>query len=727
MPHLTDRDRREMAERKEMRHKKKRKKQNAARSKTQKKNWRSRSATEREEHRLKIQESQRKRLHGSDEVSDSPATQELAHRELCRRHLLPYIKRFNPDYLAGWVHKDICHRFEKFFHLIQQRQSPRMMLMVPPRHGKSTISSMEFPSWALGNDPNLEIIASSYAIDLPRGFSRQVRDRIQHEPEYNLIFPETQLATDSRGLEEWRLQRPLKGRFQAVGVGGPITGKGADCFPAGTMISTPQGPRQIQTLEAGDEVWSYDFEKQENFVSYVEASREKTATDFVTLKTVAGTQLRATNDHRVYSLIRGWVKAEDVYEGETLVIEVGIDSVAEKMYRRYVDGGEPVYDIQVARGHCFFAEEILVHNCFIIDDPVKNREEADSLVIQESTWKWYTSTAYTRLSPGGGIIVVLTRWSEQDLGGKVVDNARKSGEEWDIIRYPALAEDVEYYDTRKKLIHVGPLPEDLPDNRRPDYKPLRNQGDALHPARYDEKALKRIRETVGPRDWSALYQQRPVPEQGDYIKSKWFRYYTPLSYDGMKHVQAWDLAIGKNDQNNYTVGVTLAIDWDGRVHVRDVVRGRWGTYEIAEHVLRKHIEYDSQLVGIEHGHIFLAVEEDLRKLEKKYRIRPTYDDTLKPIHDKHVRARPMQGMFQGGDIIFPEDAQSRWPWLIEELLKFPALGRDDGFDAMAWGCRMLPNITPPKRGPHANKQKSWKEQLKQYRTGAGSGGNHLLA
>jgi len=589
---LTDKDRKDMAARKEMRRKKKRKKQSKKCSETLKKTWKNMSAYEREQRRLANQEAKRQQYHGEREVSDSPATQELANRELCRRHLLPYVKRFNPEYEAGWVHKDICHRLERFYHLVKQRQSPRVMLMVPPRHGKSTLSSIEFPSWALGNDPNIEIILASYALSLASDFSRQVRDRVQHEAEYKLVFPETRIASNSRGVEEWRLQRPCKGRFQAAGVGGPITGKGADIF--------------------------------------------------------------------------------------------------------------------------------------IIDDPVKNREEADSLIVQESTWRWYTSTAYTRLSPGGGIVMIMTRWHEQDLGGKAIDNARKSGEEWDIIRYSAEAEDVEFYDTRYKQIHIGPLQNDLPTERKKDFKPLRNKGDSLHPARYDQKSLKRIKETVGPRDWSALYQQRPVAEEGDYIKKKWFRFYTPYNYDGMKHIQAWDLAIGKNDQNNYTVGITIALDWDGRVHIRDAVRGRWGTYEIAEQVLRKHIEFSSDLVGIEHGHIFLAVEEDLRKLEKKYRIRPTYDDSLKPIQDKWVRGRPMQGMFQGGDIVFPEDAESRWPWLIEELLKFPALGRDDGFDALAWACRMLPNVVLPKRGPHTNKPKSWKDDLKKYRMGANSG-SHLLA
>lgn len=589
MPQLTERDKKEMAERKARRAKKEKRRMGKQGAKNLAKTRKQSSTYEEEERQQRRVEHGRKKI--EMEAADSPAMQELASRELAKRHLLPYVQMFNPDYLAGWVHKDISNRLERFYSLVKKQKSPRIILMVPPRHGKSTLSSKEFPSWVFGNDPNVEIILASYALPLASGFSREVRDRIQYEPQYHTLFPNTKIASDSRGVEEWRLQRPNKGRFQAAGVGGPITGKGADIF--------------------------------------------------------------------------------------------------------------------------------------IIDDPVKNREEADSLLVQQSTWNWYTSTAYTRLSPGGGMLIILTRWHEQDLGGKAIDNARKTGEEWDIIRYSALAEDVEYYDTRKRIIHVGPIDE-YPKKRREEFKKLRDEGDPLHPARYDTKALLRIKETAGPRDWSALYQQRPVAEEGDYIKKKWLNFSTPIAYDGMKHIQAWDLAIGQKEHNNYSVGITGAIDWDGRIHIRDVIRGRWSTSEIAERVLRKHVEYDSVLVGIEHGHIFLAVEEDLKKLEAQYRIRPTYDDTLKPIHDKAVRARPMQGMIQRGDMVFPEDAMARWPWLFEELFKFPALGRDDGFDTLAWLARMYSNVSLPKRGPHIKKEKSWKSNLRQYREGAGAG-HHLLA
>lgn len=1057
MPILTDKDREEMAKRKEMRRKRQVRKRTKASTEAKRKIAKKMTQYEKEERTRRRSEAHRKER----DVPINPATQELANRELAKRHLLPYVKMFNPDYQAGWVHKDICNRLERFFSLIKKKQSPRVMLMVPPRHGKSTLSSKEFPSWALGKDPNIEFILSSYALPLASGFSREVRDRIQYDPQYHLLFPETKIAPDSRGVEEWRLQRPNKGRFQAAGVGGPITGKGADCFPAGTRISTPFGGKNIEEMRTGDLVYSYDFKKEEPFAAEVEATNKKYAEEFVEIETVAGRKIRTTPDHRVYVLTIGWVEAWELCPGYVVTLFEGLDSISKIC--RYKKQDEPVYDIQVARGHCFFAEEILVHNCFIIDDPVKNREEADSLLVQQSTWNWYTSTAYTRLSPGGGMCVILcmtgdtpvsmadgtykmledirpgdmvwawkdgelvtrkvlnwapqgeddvyeiktgnstvrangkhpflvrsakgrykwvktedldklgvsnclvqvgktpieerkpfvdedeawllgymfgdgwltrrdtttydkkrdkyyprrgwvtccalsdkeeenryvaglfeslfgldlkntgfgyirtekqeigkwfaehgligkaktkrlpswlysepldirlmflegfiaadgsingrdrvsitlcnkelirdirhlarlcgykpsniashhgvgqppnspkpinyssynvqwqlersedpvyfrkfrvkkagkalvydlqvedaecfvadglvshnTRWHEQDLGGRVIDNARKTGEEWDIIRYSALAEDVEYYDTRKKSIHIGPLPEDLPRQRREEFSKLRDEGDALHPDRYDTKALNRIKETAGPRDWSALYQQRPVAEEGDFIKKQWLRFHTPLSYDGMKHFQAWDLALGLKDHNNYSCGITGALDWDGQIHVRDVVRGRWPTSEIAENILRKHRDYDSVMVGIEQGQTFLAIQEDLRKLEKKYNLHPSYDDSLKPIHDKAVRGRPMQGQIQLGNVIFPEDAMQRWPWLFEELLKFPALGRDDGFDALAWLVRMSTNISRPRRGPSSAKQKSWKDELYKYKSGARSG-NHLLA
>ena len=115
----------------------------------------------------------------------------------------------------------------------------------------------------------------------------------------------------------------------------------------------------------------------------------------------------------------------------------------------------------------------------LIDDPVKNREEADSEVIRRRTQGWYTSTAYTRLMPGGRVVVIQTRWHEDDLAGWL--QASHGHEGWEVLDLPAIDD----------------------------------TGNALWPDQYDVTALNRIRAAIGPRDWSALYQQRPAPEDGD--------------------------------------------------------------------------------------------------------------------------------------------------------------------------------------------------------------------
>ena len=106
---------------------------------------------------------------------EKAAQRELALRALSRKYMLPFVERFNPDYMAGWVHKDICQRLEKFSEDVKKKKSPRLMLFMPPRHGKSTLASVTFPAWHLGKNPNHEFIGCSYSGSLAMSFSRKVR------------------------------------------------------------------------------------------------------------------------------------------------------------------------------------------------------------------------------------------------------------------------------------------------------------------------------------------------------------------------------------------------------------------------------------------------------------------------------------------------------------------------------------------------------------------------
>ncbi len=99
------------------------------------------------------------------------AEQELAMRILSRKRMIPFVEKFNPDYQAGWVHKDVCKRLEKFSQDVADQKSPRLMLFMPPRHGKSTLASVAFPAWHLGRNPGHEFISCSYSGSLAMSFS----------------------------------------------------------------------------------------------------------------------------------------------------------------------------------------------------------------------------------------------------------------------------------------------------------------------------------------------------------------------------------------------------------------------------------------------------------------------------------------------------------------------------------------------------------------------------
>lgn len=481
---------------------------------------------------------------------------ELQERQLCQRKLLPFIMRFHSQYIPGWVHKDICERLEKFSDDVIAGKSPRLMLFMPPRHGKSEIASINFPAWHLGRAPTHDFIASSYASGLTMGFSRKIRGMLR-DPRYTAVFPGTKLDPENQSVETWMTLKG--GTYVAAGVGGGITGKGA--------------------------------------------------------------------------------------------------------------------------------------NVLLIDDPVKNAEDADSATAQGVNWDWYTSTAYTRLAPGGGILVIQTRWNENDLSGRIIEQMEELAElgekhdEWEIVEYPAIA---------------------LEDER------FRKQGEALHPARYDETALTRIRHSVGERVWWALYQQKPTAQDGSYFTRNMFKFYDgPAPGRGALHVyQAWDFAIGQKEENDFTVGVTVGVDENDEMWVLDVVKGKWDAMEIVENVLDQYVQWRPHLVGMEEGHIRMAIGPFLEKRMRERRLTSMAIEKLPPgRRDKAARARPLQGRMQQGMVKWPRHAI--WMDMVQsEFLGFMAGAKhDDIVDAFAWIGLMINEIVPAK-GRKTTRLESWKDKLR---------------
>lgn len=158
------------------------------------------------------------------EFASASPQRELAMRELCRRRFLPFVQRFRPKYMAGWVHEDICRRLERFVEQVERGESPRLLLMMPPRSGKSELGSRHLPGWILGKHPDWEIIAASHTSSLTLSFSRYIRDLIR-DPAYQVLFPDMRLDPASQSVENWNTLSG--GGYLAAGVGTGITGRGA--------------------------------------------------------------------------------------------------------------------------------------------------------------------------------------------------------------------------------------------------------------------------------------------------------------------------------------------------------------------------------------------------------------------------------------------------------------------------------------------------------------------
>lgn len=176
----------------------------------------------------------------------------------------------------------------------------------------------------------------------------------------------------------------------------------------------------------------------------------------------------------------------------------------------------------------------------IVDDPIKNAEEAASQVIRDKIWDWWQSTLYTRLEPDGVVVVIQTRWHEDDLCGRLTAEALSGdGEPWRILKLPAIDD----------------------------------KGKALWPERYSIDRLKQIKRAVGAYHWEALYQQNPTPREGNFFKVNKIKFMDSVP-NGLRMVRAWDLAATEGD-GDYTAGVKIGVDGEGRFIVCDVKRGQW--------------------------------------------------------------------------------------------------------------------------------------------------------
>jgi predicted phage terminase large subunit-like protein len=322
----------------------------------------------------------------------------------------------------------------------------------------------------------------------------------------------------------------------------------------------------------------------------------------------------------------------------------------------------------------------------IIDDPVKNDKQAQSPTYRRDTWNWFRATLRTRQRPGASIFLLMTRWHEDDLYGRIKNFAEEEGEEWIFVEIPAIAG------------------EDDPLGRAP--------GEALWPERYDIKHLEGERKALGTYWFEALYQGNPRPPEGNLFERSMFRYWSAKRHkragrifdlDGKKIAETlltkfaiMDPATSEKETADWTVATLWGWSKSGDLLLLDLVRERVDGAKLpgwAESVYRKwrvpfHVEREKASLGV------------IGRMRRK-RIPVT---GIRADKDKFTRATLAAAFYEEGRVWHP----GRRMWVQEyedELLAFPTGTHDDQVDNASYAARrvsgwvdLMPNNEPDDGG-----------------------------
>jgi predicted phage terminase large subunit-like protein len=431
---------------------------------------------------------------------------------LAREDLACYATVQWPKFELAKHHELIISRFEA----VERGEISRLMIFLPPRHGKSLIGSAIFPAWYLGRHPERHLICATYGQELSDDFGRQVRNLIA-DPVHRAIFPHCSLSEDSSAAHRFNTVRG--GAYFAVGRGGPITGRGA--------------------------------------------------------------------------------------------------------------------------------------HLLIIDDPLKDCAEANSETVRNALHEWFTSVAYTRLAPGGAIVLIQTRWHEDDLAGWLLHS--NANERWEVLSLPAIAECDEGF---------------------------RHQGEALWPDKFPLSELERIRAAIGGRAWASLYQQRPAAAEGAIFKRDWWQFYRPpLAVVLNRIVQSWDTGFKKGAENDFSVCTTWGVAENG-YYLLHVWRERVEFPELKRVLASLAEQWEPNAILVEDRASGQSLIQELSS-SSVLPIIPVKVDS-----DKQTRAQAVTPIMEAGKVFLPESA----PWVsdfIEEMASFPNGIYDDVVDSATQALNYL--------------------------------------
>jgi len=318
----------------------------------------------------------------------------------------------------------------------------------------------------------------------------------------------------------------------------------------------------------------------------------------------------------------------------------------------------------------------------LIDDPIKGREDADSETIRDKTWEAYKSDLRTRLKPHGWIVLILTRWHEDDPAGRILPEdydgksgwvEARDGEKWFVVNLPAQCE-------------------------RADDPIGREIGEYLWTEWFSVEHWEQEKISQGPRNWSALYQQRPAPETGSFFLAEWIRWYDRMpAKETLQFYGASDYAVTDGD-GDWTVHGVVGIDPDDNIYLVDWWReqttsGIWIETFIDLAATWKPLEWAEEA-----GQIRKALGPFIQKRLRERRVN-VYRRQYPSVVNKPTRAQSFRALMATGKVYFPKNA----PWvsdLVRELLMFrDGAAIDDQVDVCSLFGRIVDRMVSGKHPP----------------------------
>lgn len=333
----------------------------------------------------------------------------------------------------------------------------------------------------------------------------------------------------------------------------------------------------------------------------------------------------------------------------------------------------------------------------LLDDLIKDFGAAHSEVLRQSVWDWWLSTASTRLEPPALVIAIGTRWHEDDFIGRLLSSDHEGDpDEWEVISFPALAEEDDVLGRAPGEPLLTPLVDETPEEAL-----IRWEG---------------VKRDVGSYVWSALYQQRPAPAKGAIFDMSWWRYWTSdparangedvvylpnvgVPQSGDTWVESWDMAFKDTKSSDYVVGQR----WVRRGSLRILtaqVRGRWSFTATLP-----------QVRGFSAQHVPARIVEDKANGTAILDVLRSEIDGLIPVSPKdgkEVRARAVTPTIEARNVLLPHPSEPGCEWvtdLLTETRNFPTGAHDDMVDALTQALNRLKGDAPRKIGNPAAARK----------------------